>query len=271
MGLNLSPERPTPEGTRAILTPPSYALKSQNNRARTRTHTPSMKRPPSCQSPFREAVRLGWGGAKENLLPALALWIMGLTLVIAYYQWEGAAIAFDRIGQWKLRTSPWFAMLSTALFGSLVPWVVGSLLLPAEKRQSLRRVPLLFLFWALHGWQVDRLYQFQSVLFGSELSAKTIVAKTLVDQFVWSPFLATPQVLLFYLFSEQNHSPTRFKEALGRTGFFQRLIPLLLANWVVWIPSVALIYLFPLPLQLPLQNIILSLWCLILIFFAKNG
>jgi hypothetical protein len=62
-----------------------------------------------------------------------------------------------------------------------------------------------------------------------------------------------------------------FKAALKQKPFFDRVIPLMIANWVVWIPAVSLIYLFPLPLQLPLMNIILALWCLILTFFAKNA
>lgn len=222
-------------------------------------------------NPLREAIRLGWGGARENLLPGVALWIAGLALVLGYYQLEAVAQFFDRIGLWKERFSPWFAMLSTAVFGSIVPWVVGAFFLPQEKKQPFRRVPALFLFWALHGWQVDKLYQFQSILFGTELQASTIIAKTLVDQFLWSPFLATPQVLLFYLFSENDLSKQGFLQALQRKGFLARLIPLMLTNWVVWIPSVALIYLFPLPLQLPLMNLILALWCLILLFFAKNA
>ena len=221
--------------------------------------------------PFREALRLGWGGAKSNLIPGSVLWILGLVLVVLYYQVEFVAKAFDNIGSWKELFSPWFAMLSTGIFGSIVPWLVGALFLPQEKKQPFRRVPFLFLFWAIHGWQVDKLYELQSVVFGNELNTQTILLKTLVDQFLWSPFLATPQVLLFYLFSEHDHSPLRFKQALQRKNLLQRLIPLLLTNWVVWIPSVALIYLFPLPLQLPLMNIILAIWCLILSFFAKNG
>ena len=226
---------------------------------------------PHQSPPFQEALRLGWGGAKSNLIPGAVLWVFGLALVLLYYQLDLVATTFDQIGALRSRTSPWFAMLSTGIFGSIVPWFVGALFLPQKKKQPFRRVPALFLFWAIHGWQVDKLYELQSVVFGSDLKTSTILFKTLVDQFLWSPFLATPQVLLFYLFSEHEHSFRRFKQALQRKNLLQRLIPLLLTNWVVWIPSVALIYLFPLPLQLPLMNIILAIWCLILSFFAKNG
>ncbi|MBK1833020.1 hypothetical protein [Roseibacillus ishigakijimensis] len=222
-------------------------------------------------SHLREALRLGWGGAKSNLLPGALLWTVGLVLVIAYYQSPVVAQTFDHIGIWKNRYSPWFAMVSTALFGSLIPWLAQLAFLPRERRMPFRQVPWLFLFWALHGWQVDKLYELQAHVFGNAIDAATIVRKTLVDQFVWVPLLAVPQVLLSYLFIEHGLSGKRFGEALRRKSYWERAIPLMIANWVVWVPSVSLVYLFPLPLQLPLMNLILALWCLIISFFAKNG
>lgn len=222
-------------------------------------------------NPFREALRLGWGGAKANVLPGIALWMIGLALVISYYQLGSVALAFDQVGRLKTRTSPWFAMVSTAIFGSLIPWLVACLLLSKEKRQPFRQVPWLFVFWAFHGWQVDKLYYLQSVFFGNGNDVVTIVSKTIVDQFLWCPLLAMPQVVLFYLYVQQDLSRQGFQQALARKSYCQRAIPLLIANWVVWIPSVALIYLFPLALQLPLQNLILAIWCLIISFFSKNA
>ena len=194
-----------------------------------------------------------------------------IALVIAYSHNESVTLAFDRIGAWKEDFSPWFAILSTAIFGSLIPWVVQALLPSKGQGQPFRQVPWLFLFWGIHGWQVDWLYRLQSKVFGHGTDATTIIAKTLVDQFLWSPLLAMPQVLLSYLFIENELSPRRFQAALRRKGYLARAIPLIITNWVVWIPAVALIYLFPLPLQLPLQNIVLALWCLIISFFAKNA
>ncbi len=225
----------------------------------------------SFHSLVREATQLGIHGAKSNLRPGAILWLTGLILIFCYYQIESIAHLFDLVGSWKTTFSPWFAMLSTATFGSLIPWLVQVAFLPSKKRQPFRQIPWLFLFWALHGWLVDAFYRLQAVIFGNSIDAQTIILKTLVDQLIWAPFLAVPQVLLSYLFIENELSPTRFKAALTRKGFLARAIPLTLANWVVWFPAVTLIYLFPLPLQLPLQNIILALWCLIVSFFAKNA
>ena len=220
---------------------------------------------------LREVVRLGWGGAKSNLLPGAVLWVIGLALVISYYQIVSVAEVLDQLGELKLKYSPWFAILSTALFGSLIPWLVQTFFLKSGEKQPFRHVPWLLLFWGFHGWQVDWLYRIQAGLFGNEINFQTILKKTLVDEFVWVPFLAVWQLVLGYLIIEKDGSVSEFKAALRKKPFLDRVIPLMIANWVVWIPAVSLIYLFPLPLQLPLMNIILALWCLILTFFAKNA
>lgn len=223
------------------------------------------------RSHLREVVRLGWGGAKSNILPGAVLWAIGLVLVISYYQIHTVAEILDQLGDFKLRSSPWFAILSTALFGSLIPWLVQNLFLKGGEKQPFRQVPWLLLFWGFHGWQVDWLYRIQAELFGNKIDFQTILKKTLVDEFIWVPFFAVWQLVLGYLFIEKDGSVKEFKAALKQKSFFDRVIPLMIANWVVWIPAVSLIYLFPLPLQLPLMNIILALWCLILTFFVKNA
>ena len=49
-----------------------------------------------------EVVRLGWGGAKSNLLPGSVLWMVGLGLVISYYQIDTVAEILDQLGDFKL-------------------------------------------------------------------------------------------------------------------------------------------------------------------------
>ncbi|MDB4265482.1 hypothetical protein N9891_01890 [bacterium] len=220
---------------------------------------------------LKEAICLGWGGAKSNLLPGAVLWVVGLTLVISYYQVEAVAAALDQVGELKVSWSPWFAMVSTALFGSLAPWILQAIFRKSGDRQPFRQVPLLMIFWGVHGWQVEWLYRIQSKLFGDGIDAMTIVKKVLVDEFVWAPFLALWQLVLGYLYIENDCSLKACREALKETSFLERAIPMVITNWVIWIPAVSLIYLFPPSLQLPLMNLILTLWCLILIFFAKNA
>jgi len=225
----------------------------------------------SSTNPLREAIRLGLGGAKANIRPGSILWLIGVALVISYYRSPSVSEFLDRIGEFKVAHSPWFSIISTALFGSLIPWLAQAVFLPAERRQPFRQVPLLLIFWGFHGWQVDLLYQGQAAVFGNGLDAKTIICKVLVDELLWVPFLAIPQIVIGYLFIENNLSTAKVRSTLAQKSYLSRMIPLMIANWIVWVPSVTMIYLFPLPLQLPLMNIILTLWCLIVIFFTKNS
>jgi hypothetical protein len=225
----------------------------------------------SDQGFFHDVVRLGWGGAKANVRPGIVLWIVGSVIVAGYYLFPPIRDFCNQIGVIKDRYSPGIVIASSALFGSLIPYLFQVIFLHRERRQPFRRVPGLLLFWGIHGWQVDWLYRLQSMIFGDDQKVTTLVQKTLVDQFVWAPLLAVPQVLLAYLFIENDYSLSRTRAALQRKSYLARAIPLTIANWAVWIPAVTLVYLLPLSLQLPLQNLILSLWCLILIFFAKNA
>jgi hypothetical protein len=42
------------------------------------------------------------------------------------------------------------------------------------------------------------------------------------------------------------------------------VLPTLIANFGVWVPAVAIIYALPTPLQLPLQNLVLCFFTLLL-------
>lgn len=221
---------------------------------------------------LQEAARLGLGGAKANLLPALALWVVGLVLVVAYYQVDPVTRAFDQVGRWKLAWSPWFAIVSTSLFGSLIPALIQRVLVPGDRlRQTRRQLVGLMIFWAVMGFEIDLLYRVQASLFGEGHDTATIVKKTLFDQLVWMPFLAIPQTVAGYLLIDKEGSLAACRAALARKSFVQRAIPLTIATWTVWIPAVSLVYLFPAALQLFLMNIILALWALILIFFASQA
>jgi hypothetical protein len=46
---------------------------------------------------------------------------------------------------------------------------------------------------------------------------------------------------------------------------------LLLSGWMVWIPACSMIYLLPASLQIPLFNIVLCFWSLVLALVAKGN
>jgi hypothetical protein len=56
---------------------------------------------------------------------------------------------------------------------------------------------------------------------------------------------------------------------MGERWYRRRVLPVMVSNWGVWIPAVSIIYMLPPALQLPLQNLVLCLWALMLIFLTS--
>jgi hypothetical protein len=48
------------------------------------------------------------------------------------------------------------------------------------------------------------------------------------------------------------------------------VVPTLFANWGVWIPVVSILYSLPLPLQIPLFGLALSLWVMIYTWMSER-
>jgi hypothetical protein len=47
-------------------------------------------------------------------------------------------------------------------------------------------------------------------------------------------------------------------------------ITVLFSTWVVWIPAVSIVYSLPSALQLPIFNLVLCFWCLLLTFVTGS-
>jgi hypothetical protein len=116
-------------------------------------------------------------------------------------------------------------------------------------------------------------YALQVKMFGSGTSWQVLVPKVLVDQFVWTVFLANPYQTILYLWKNKGYS---FKRVSAQMTPFKpfwgtRVLPVLITNWAFWIPMVAIIYCFPAELQLPLAILAVTIWVLLLsILTASN-
>jgi hypothetical protein len=218
----------------------------------------------------RRVLASGLAGMKHNALPGLALWSLALLLVFADRTAPAAHSFFQNVGLWKARYGLAFSAISTAFFGGLVPFVF----LLAKGRIRRDRVPaeLAFyaLFWAYKGVEVDLFYRLQSLLFGNQATPGTIVRKVLVDQLIYNPVWAAPSSALAFLWKECAFSWKAMKPRLG-FHFMAFSVPVtLMSTWAVWIPAVAIIYCLPAPLQIPLFNLVLCFWVLVLSFISKS-
>ena len=213
-------------------------------------------------------VRQAGRAARANLLPGAVIQVMTLGVVLGYYFAEPVRLWCDQLALWKEQAGYGGAMLTTALAGGVVPAVVLAL----WRRQGTWLAAMYFsAFWAIKGAEVNLLYEIQAMIFGAGTEIHTIIAKVLVDQWCTLPLWAVPTMSLAYFVAEQQFSWSRTRAAMSRRWLLDVVAPMLVANQAVWVPAVALIYCLPTSLQLPVQNLVLLFWTLLLAFLTDQA
>lgn len=221
-------------------------------------------------SKLRSLLAPGLLGLKKNLLPGLVLQACALVIVLGYAFIPTVREWLDVLGDVKTRYGYGYSALSTAVFGGVIPffvlWNMGGV-----TRERFYRELLFFVgFWFWKGAEVDAFYRFQSLLFGSETDVSTIAAKAAVDQLLYNPLWATPTQVVFFLWKDSGFSLLNLRTNLRQISLLRRVAALLLSGWMVWIPTVTIVYSLPLALQIPLFNIVLCFWCLLLSFVVRS-
>lgn len=208
---------------------------------------------------------------RENRMPCLVLNLLVLALVGSYYGLPSAAALWEAVGAFKLRWSFGFSLLSTIFAAALLPTLVQGFMgrLPAQGR--LKRLALLSLFWGWRGMEIDLFYQVQGWLFGQGNDVRTLLIKVAFDQFVMSPLWFVPTVLIALRWVEFDGSWTRTRASLDREFWLRTCPTVMVANWLVWIPALALIYSLPAALQFPLFSVVMCFFILILTLLARRG
>ncbi|MBV6499788.1 MAG: hypothetical protein CJBNEKGG_02251 [Prosthecobacter sp.] len=217
---------------------------------------------PAITSRIREVFR-------QNRLPCLLLNLLVLLLVGSYYQVPAMAKLWQAVGDFKTRWSYGFSLTSTLFAAVLLPSLVQGLMgtLPAEGR--LRRILMLVLFWGYRGMEIDLFYHFQGWLFGTGNDAGTLLTKVLFDQFVMSPLWFVPTYLIALRWVDMGGSWRKTRASLDREFWTLTLPTVMLTNWLVWIPALALIYSLPPALQFPLFSLIMCFFILIVTLLAR--
>jgi hypothetical protein len=214
-------------------------------------------------APWRSGLR----AIKAHARAGLALQAAALALVLAYYHNAAARDALDRLMAFKLRTGFAFGIVSTGLFGGLLPccylWREG-VRRTGRPRYDGRQSLGLTAFWAYKGFEVDLFYRVLARTIGGGHDVRTILAKLFTDQFVYCPAFAVPvSVAVYQLVDARGRISELAADWRAPRWYSRRVLPVLLSNAGVWIPAVALIYALPTPLQLPLQNLVLCFFTLL--------
>lgn len=207
---------------------------------------------------------------KENLLPGLALQAVACLVVGAYYLLPDTRWVFDWIAYVKIEYGYLYSAITTAFFGGLVPFLY-LLAVGKVSRGDVWLVGVFFvLVWGWKGIEVDFLYRMQALMFGADTGTWTVVKKVAFDQFVFCPIWSAPVTALLYRWKDCGFSWRRFRGELDREFFELEVLGVLVAIWVVWIPGTAFIYSMPSALQLPLFQLVLCFFVLLVSVLGRQ-
>ena len=210
-------------------------------------------------------------GMRRNFLPGVVLWLVGLALVLCYYQLPVAHPLYERIAQWKAAGGFAFSAVSSSLFGGAIPFLALLALGRIPRGRGRGIACFLIGFWALRGMEIDGLYRIQGQLFGTGTDVWTVVKKVAVDQLVYSVMWSAPFSLIAYRWKDAAFD-TGVLRVLTQRAFWLGEVPVVVISlWGVWIPAVAIIYSLPADLQIPLFNVVLCFWVLLLETLAQSG
>ncbi len=222
---------------------------------------------PVSDSPLRQSLR----AARANLGPGLVLQAFAAALVAAYFLHDPSRAALERLAAFRAEVGLPFALVSTAVFGALIPAAVLRLMQPGRVRHDARQLAALVVYWAYKGLEVSVFYAWQARWFGEGRDVGTVALKTFNDQFIYCPLFAAPVTWVVYTWVENRFSLAPLAAEWRRPGWYVRcVLPLLVTTWVVWVPAVAVIYLLPTALQLPLQNVVLCFFTLMVIVMTRR-
>lgn len=214
----------------------------------------------------------GLRAARANLIPALILQALMFALLLGYYLHPPLTELMARLADLKLRWGFGYSALSAAIAGGIIPEIMRIAVFQKGKPHRANAANLLFTipFWCGMGMLVDAFYRIQALVFGAEASPGVVVAKVLCDQFLYSPFIVTPITCWLYDWKQAGYRLANSRRFLTPAYARNVMVPVIFANWGVWIPIVAILYSLPSPLQIPLFGLALSLWVMLLTWISER-
>ncbi len=214
---------------------------------------------------------IGLRGARANLVPGLALQALAAVIAIGYYFHEPIHHALDELSAFRLRTGFLYSFVATAFFGGTLPCLYLWLQPATRSRYRFSQSVALTLLWAYKGIEVDLWYRFLARTVGSEATLGRVLTKTFLDQFVYCPIWAVPVVTLVYQFIESDFNARAWWADVSAPRWYQRrALPNLISNMGVWVPTVCVVYSLPSSLQIPLFNLVLCFYTLLLAHIAAT-
>lgn len=205
---------------------------------------------------------------KVNLMPGLFLQIIMACMAFAYFFHPATRNALGALANLRSNWGIFFSFIGTSVSSAICPELLRSLFPQIENgKKYLPGIGIRLLFgvpfWGLMGIQVDLFYRFQYFLFGPSTSAIVIAKKVFIDAFLYCPIIAVPQAVCAFLWRDHGFTFKGFHPHPPVHFYALNIFPVLMANWMVWIPIVCIIYALPTALGIPFFIIAQSFWVMV--------
>jgi hypothetical protein len=214
----------------------------------------------------------GLRAAKANMLPGLAIQGVMLSLLLAYNFYPPTTRWLNHLAELKEKWGYGYSALAASVAGALIPEVMRIIIVQKGKilRRNFSTLRFTAPFWCMMGMIVDAFYRAQTVLFGSEASLGVVAAKVFVDQVFYTPFIASPLTCWLYDWKNSGYRMAVVPHFFTVTYYREVILPVVFANWGVWIPIVCILYSLPTLLQVPLFALALSLWVILYTWMSEQ-
>jgi hypothetical protein len=205
------------------------------------------------------------------LVPGLVLQSLAVATALSYFYYGPMRNALDQLSLFRIQTGFVYSCVATAIFGGALPCLYLWLQPATRGRYRFAQSAALTLWWAYKGIEVDLFYRTLARVVGAEANLGTVATKVLIDQIVYSPIWAVTSATFFYQFVESNFDFRALWADLRAPRWYQRrALPNLVSNLGIWVPSVCVIYSLPSSLQIPLFNLVLCFYTLLLAHVAAQ-
>jgi hypothetical protein len=197
-----------------------------------------------------------------------------MAVFLAAYFFHGGTKRFlEDVARLKAESGYAFAFVLYVLAAAVLPEVLRVVFFQGGRPdgRNLRSLMIAVPAWGAMGVLVDFFYRCQAVWFGTGSDLQTVLAKLIVDQFVFSPFVANPLIIGWFVLCTRGFGRGGWREIFGQNFFLERIFPVQVAGWCVWIPGMALVYFMPSGLQVPVAALLQCFWVLVLTAIRERG
>lgn len=218
---------------------------------------------PPVEAEAKSAWAVALKSIRANLVPMAVLWLLAALTVWGYYCLSSFSAVLEPLAEWQRETGWPAAVVNRTVFGGLLP---GVFLLTVRSIRPPRPVltVLANCLW-MGSWGVlsNAFFTLQAQTFGNGTDFTTLLVKVLVDKGLWSACLCVPLNSLFFYWEGRDFSFARCRREWPTSWLRQIYLPVLLADFAVWIPVQFAVYMFPLPLQIQLVGFAGCFWSLV--------